>query len=229
MPKITSIESGDLLMLAETFRGASFLKANLPEAEFSDLDLSGADFQEANLTCSCFSGADLRDADLRDADLRNAHLEGADLRGADLQDANLRGADLRGAYLSNANLEGADLRGAYIKDVNFRDAALRDVKWPKDLVPLSIEQEEQNLRIVSSAALFSSDSLDMISVHTCETTHCMAGWACHSLPEGLGLEEKYGWWLAGFHLLGAEASKMFYSFSPEVTNFLRQYAEPNPA
>ena len=144
---------------------------------------------------------------LQGADLRGADLQGADLRGADLQDSDLRGADLRGADIRGADLLGADLQ---------------DVKWPLDLTPLSKEQEEQNLRLVASLAL-REGALRMSQVHYCATTHCIAGWAVHALPGGSALEKKYNWWLAGFHLLGSDASKMFYASQEEAKTFLEQY------
>jgi uncharacterized protein YjbI with pentapeptide repeats len=104
-----------------------------------EIDLSGADLEEASL-----EGVDLRGAILTGAKLAKCKLRGANLAGCNLssydtkqdistgvnltkrildeQDgrnpsADLSGADLRDAYLVNAafkgvNLEGADLRGA---------------------------------------------------------------------------------------------------------------------
>ena len=95
------------------------------------------------------SGANLSGAYLSDAYLRGADLRGADLRGADLSDADLSGADLSDAYLSDAYLRGADLRG----------------------VPF-IENIHQRIY----EAVSKPGALDMGSWHTCETTHCRAGW-----------------------------------------------------
>ena len=106
--------------------------------------------------------ADLRGADLRGADLSGAYLSDAYLSDADLRGADLRGADLSGAYLSDAYLSDADLRG----------------------VP-AIENIHQQIY----AAASQPDALDMSSWHTCETTHCRAGWAVHLAGEaGAALE-----------------------------------------
>ena len=169
----------------------------------------------------------LRRANLRFADLRNANLQFADLSGANLEAADLRSAalqlaDLSGADLSGANLEGADLRGADLRDTDLLGANLRGVTWPQDLIPLSKEQEEKNLQLVAALAL-NEGALKMNRVHSCETTHCIAGWATHALPGGAALEKKYSWTLAGFHLLGAEASKMFHASEEDARSFLKQY------
>ena len=118
-------------------------------------------------------GADLCGADLCDANLRDADLRDADLRGADLCDANLRGANIRGANLCGAILTGAtDLPPA---------AAIPHI----------------DARIL---AAIESDgcALDMTEWHTCETTHCRAGWAIHLAGEaGADLERKFGPSVAG--------------------------------
>ena len=135
-------------------RGADLRGADLRGAVLSDADLSGADLRDAVLRGAVLRGADLRDADLSGADLRGAVLSGADLRdadlsGADLSDADLRGADLRGADLSDADLRGADLRGV-----------------PKI----------ENIHRRVYAAASQPAALNMATWHTCETTHCRAGW-----------------------------------------------------
>ena len=114
--------------------------------------------------------ADLRWADLRWADLRDADLRWADLREANLRDANLSGADLRWADLRWADLSGADLRGAI---------GLPDI-------------QKFALDAAVAAACAAPNSLEMGSWHTCETTHCRAGWAVVLHPQGRELEEKYG-------------------------------------
>ena len=58
-----------------------------------------------------------------------------------------------------ANLSGANLSGAYLRDANLRGV-------PK------IENIHQKVY----AAASQPDALDMSSWHTCETTHCRAGW-----------------------------------------------------
>jgi hypothetical protein len=89
--------------------------------------------------------------------------------------ANLRGADLSGADLSGADLSGADLSEA--------------IGLP----------EVQKFAIDEAvfAACSAPNSLEMGSWHTCDTTHCRAGWAVVLHPQGRELEEKYGTCAAG--------------------------------
>lgn len=111
-------------------------------------------------------------ADLRGAYLEDAYLRGVYLMGADLRDAYLRGADLEGADLTYAYLEGADLTGA-----NFGEA-------------LSITNIHS---AVYDAATRAKDALDMGKWHTCETTHCRAGWVTTLAGEaGKRLEGEIG-------------------------------------
>ena len=170
------------------------------ESSSSEIKL-GAAVKVAFRSGADLSGADLFDAELRYADLRYANLSGADLSGADLwyanlSDANLSGAvlryaDLSGAVLRCANLRGADLRyadlnGAVLRGADLRYANLSDVPKIEDL----------DAKIV--AAIECGGKLDMNQWHTCETTHCRAGWAITLAGEdGIALEKKFGSAAAG--------------------------------
>jgi len=148
----------------------------------------------------------LRDADLRDADLRDADLSGADLRRADLRRADLRDADLRDADLSGADLRDADLRGAYLEDAVG--------------LPVAADASER-LQAVARAAL-KPNALKMTAWHSCETTHCMAGWAVHLAGEpGRLLESALGTEVAGLYLLGAEAHSHFFEGDEQAREFLQ--------
>lgn len=114
-------------------------------------------------------GVDLCGADLHDADLEGADLRGADLRGADLRDADLRGADLGDADLRRANLSGADLRRADLSRADLRGAI------HSYAVPVIPDLDRQIWKILQQ----SEGRLDMNQWHTCNTTHCRAGWAIH--------------------------------------------------
>lgn len=84
------------------------------------------------------------------------------------------------------------------------------------------ETAARNLSIVAALAL-RRGALKMDSVHTCDTQHCMAGWACFALPGGMELEQEFGWNTAGIHLLGLDAAKLFHSSNRKAAAFLRQY------
>jgi uncharacterized protein YjbI with pentapeptide repeats len=138
-------------------------------AHASNADLSNADLRGAVLI-----GADLRGADLRGSDLRGAVLIGAVLRGADLRGADLRGAALRGAVLRGAVLIGADLRGS---DLSGSD-------WLPKI---------ENIHVAVLAAASNPGALDMNQWHTCDTTHCRAGWVVTLAGDGgRVLEGVYG-------------------------------------
>ena len=125
------------------------------------------------------SGAVLSDADLRGADLRGADLRGAVLSGAVLSDAVLRGADLSGAVLSGAVLSGADLRGAVLRGAVLSDAVLSGADLRGAVLRGAEFYRVNNLHQSILAAIENGGSLEMGSWHTCETTHCRAGWAIH--------------------------------------------------
>lgn len=69
--------------------GASFDQKNLSYADFSHALLQNASFKASDLGNSDLGGADVRGCDFREANLQHANLEGADLRGANLWRANI--------------------------------------------------------------------------------------------------------------------------------------------
>ncbi len=98
--------------------------------------------------------------------------------GADLSDAVLRGADLRDADLRGADLRGADLRGADLSDAD---------------IPII-----ENIDSKILAAIEDGGTLNMGAWHSCETSHCRAGWAITIAGEaGLALEKSVGAAAAG--------------------------------
>ena len=184
-----------------------------------DADLSNADLRDADLRGAVLSNAVLRGADLRDADLSNADLRGADLRGAGLSRADLRGADLRDADLSNADLRDADLRGA---DLRGADGTTCPVVIP-------------NIHQVVYAAVSAPMALDMGSWHSCDTTHCRAGWVTHLAGAGgRALEFALGTPIAAAHIYMASDPKLeripdFYCGNSEALEDMRRLAEAEAA
>ncbi len=162
-------------------------------------------------------GADLGGADLGGADLGAAYLRGADLGGADLRDANLGGAYLRGADLTSANLCGANLYGAYLCGADLTGASFGEVPIVEDLD-----------RKILDAIQRPGCSLEMASWHTCETTHCMAGWAIHLAGEaGYELERRTNSATAGAAIFARSTGRVpdFYAGNDAALEALRARVE----
>lgn len=131
-------------------------------------------------------------ADLGEADLEGANLRRANLRYADLQYANLQDADLRDTNLQDANLQGADLQDAYLRYANLRYANLQGATLPDS------PTVEKLFTKIKEAIETNGNKLEMGDWHSCETTHCMAGWAIHLVgEEGYELENKFSSSVAG--------------------------------
>ena len=169
------------------------------------------DGQRLNLSYANLRSADLRSADLRYADLRYAVLRSADLRYADLRYAVLSYANLRSAVLRSADLRSADLRSA-------------DLRSATGLIIAS--DAADRLKAVAANALATDAALEMNTWHTCNTTHCIAGWAIHLAGEpGRLLEESHGPSVAGLMLLGAEAHSHFYDNNADARKWLQEVLE----
>ena len=162
--------------LKETLRLHALWLKNEPEGK------------RANLIWANLSRADLSGADLIWADLSGANLSRANLSRADLSRANLIWADLSRANLSRANLSGADLSGA-----NLSGADLKDTKTDLE-IPVVDNLDARLLAAVEA----DSKALNMNDWHSCETTHCRAGWYVNLAGKsGYDLEAKVGPNVAG--------------------------------
>jgi uncharacterized protein YjbI with pentapeptide repeats len=168
----------------------------------------------ADLTGAILTGANLTDADLARADLTGADLTGADLTGADLTDANLTDADLTRANLIGAKLIGAKLTDAILTGAKLTDADLAraDLTGAIGLpaAPVVPDLDAQILARVDA----DTAALEMGAWHTCDTTHCRAGWAIHLAGEaGAALESKYGAPIAGALIYHASTGRIpnFYA------------------
>ena len=121
--------------------------------------------------------------------------------------ADLSGANLRGAYLRGADLGGADLGGADVP-----------------VVP--------NLHSLILESLDAGGKLDMRGWHSCETTHCRAGWAIHLAGKaGYALESKIGSCAAGALISVASCPQLhgkvpdFYASDHAALSDIRRLAE----
>lgn len=117
----------------------------------------------------------------------------ADLAGADLARANLAGANLAGANLARAKnvpsgIEKTDPPEPYERKPAAERYAERAARF-RERNPTVPVIPEIDARIL--AAIEAGGALEMGSWHTCETTHCRAGWAIHLAGEaGYALERQ---------------------------------------
>ena len=226
---------------------ADLAGADLAGAYLADADLAGADLADADLAGAYLAGANLADANLADANLAGAYLADANLAdanlaGAYLAGANLAGANLAGAYLAGANLAGANLAGArnlpaateatsptepYQRDT--RPAAERNAaraarfRERNPTVPVVEALDAKILAAVENGA----GGLEMGAWHTCETTHCRAGWAVHLAGEpGYALEREYGPQAAGrmIYLASVGRAPHFFASNERAMADLRAQA-----
>ncbi len=184
-------------------------------------DLSGSDLRDSHL-----SGSDLRGSDLRGSDLSDSDLSGSDLSDSDLSGSDLRGSDLSGSDLSDSNLRGSDLSDS---DLSGSDLSGSDLS---DLLPL-IAVPSLNRKIL--AAIEAGGELQMQNWHSCETTHCRAGWAVHLAgPAAKVLEHCYGPSVAGTLVYLASCPFLegktpnFFASNTEAMDDIRRCAELEP-
>ena len=107
---------------------------------------------------------------------------------------------------------------AVASGANLRDADLSDAKFSIPFTP-----DPQLINKVARAALATNDALEMDAWHTCETTHCIAGWSIHLHPEGKLLEHFTSPYLAARFLLGDEAASHFDDSNDAAREWLKQF------
>jgi hypothetical protein len=202
-------------------------------AHLARANLAGANLEDASLEGACLEGAYLVDADLARANLAGANLEDANLARANLARANLAGAYLAGAYLKGAvGLPTGDRTGPaepYVRSPNPEQRAARVARY-RALHP-EIPVIEALDRKILDAVTVSDGHLDMARWHTCETTHCRAGWAITLGGEaGKKLEKEHGPFLAGCMIYRASTGRVpyFFATTEEALADIKRCAEAGP-
>lgn len=84
------------------FRGAILKRVDLSKRKITNMDLTGANLQSANLEESEFGGSILHNAIFNQANIKNANFIGVDLNGADLTMVEAEGAKFTNATLDNS-------------------------------------------------------------------------------------------------------------------------------
>ena len=94
---------------------------SLADIDIRGIDLSGTNFDNADLTC---------------AKLAECNLSRATFRGANLTSASLWHAECKDAVFDGANLEEADLDYSNLDGCSFRNAKIRKAVFPLSRLPL---------------------------------------------------------------------------------------------
>ena len=90
----------------------------------------------------------------------------------------------------------------------------------------SAQDADARIRRIAEIVLSNGDALQMVDWHTCDTTHCLAGWAIHNEGEaGYALERETSPAAAGAILLGVEAASKFFKDNDAVMTWLRSKVE----
>jgi len=174
---------------------------------FDQVRRAGVSLRGVDLNGTLLSGLNLSGLDLEEANFTGATCQGTDFTGSTLTRATFRRADLTGAVLSGCDLSTT----SFAEDTRLDRALLNTVQG----VPVV---EDLHRRVYEAAR--QAGALDMSDWHTCETTHCRAGWVTHLAgPAGRALEDSIG---------TAPAARLIYLVS-DPERFSGAGAEPLPA
>jgi uncharacterized protein YjbI with pentapeptide repeats len=102
--------------------GLFFIETNLSNVDLSTANLNGAELQRVIFENANLSNAILTEADLDNADFSGANLNNADLTGADLDDVNFSRANLQGIIPVDVDLSNTNLCNATLLDGSVSEA-----------------------------------------------------------------------------------------------------------
>jgi hypothetical protein len=207
--------------------------ANLRFVKIQNRNLTHAILYSADLWYADLSGSILKFADLRSCDLEGSFLAGVEFEGASMVFAKINRANLIGVNLSYANLSESNLSGSELPQSNLYGAKLTeaDIRGT-DLSACNLTGVEigddipviENLILkIAENALRDETCLDMSEWHTCDTTHCIAGWAC-AIANRPDLERYYGTNACAALLLaksGTTKIPNFFADKHQATMFLQ--------
>jgi len=162
-------------------------------------------------------------ANLDGASLDGASLVGARLDGASLDGASLVGARLNNARLNNASLDGASLVGASLVGASLVGASL----------PYSVPTVKHIDAAILAAINKDGCALNMSAWHSCDTTHCRAGWAVVLAGErGMQMDAMIGTAAAGTLIYAASRPNDpipdFYASNEDALDDIKKHAELDP-
>jgi Cysteine-rich CPCC/Pentapeptide repeats (8 copies) len=188
-------------MIGTRLRGANMRGVLMYDAVLSYARLNGADLSRSRLIGSRFAYGVLREANLSWANAHKADFTEADLSGADLtfgsfegacfDDAILTGATITGAYFNAATFKGTILKGLDLTTANFSGAIIDGAIITREDFPDAPVVPDIHKAIYAAAS--APGALDMLTWHSCETTHCRAGWAVTLAgAAGAALEDRLG-------------------------------------
>lgn len=121
-------------------RGAQLNDIDLHKTDLSGVDLSEAKLKKANLWEANLSRAALKSTNLTQIRGYRLNLSWADLTGVDLSFANLEEANLSGANFTKANLIHTNLMKALWENCNLQEAQLRGVRLDKSKSGVNLAQ-----------------------------------------------------------------------------------------
>jgi len=102
-----------VVLVSNNLSGWNFSEQNLTWAQFSSATLTNANFAGANLTWAHFNNATLTNVNFTNENLTSARFYKASLTNTDFTGANLTSAYFHAATLTNANLTNATINNAY--------------------------------------------------------------------------------------------------------------------
>jgi uncharacterized protein YjbI with pentapeptide repeats len=181
IPYLHGINLSDSYLPEVNFREANLAGANLSRTVLDDGDFTSAylasiNLYQTSLVRANFMCADLIEANLDGSSLISADLTNCNLRGASLVRANLQEAILTGANLENAILDESSLVKANLTNCNLRGASLVGANL-QDTILSRAKLEEANLTDANLNGCSYSDVRDYnlnvessISLHHCTST-----------------------------------------------------------
>ena len=124
-------------LVNSSWRNATLTGADLRYATLTDADFKGAILTNASLGSVSARNVNFTDADLSGAEFYYNYYVSTNLSGAKFVRANMTGVDLFQATLRNADFTGADLSYATLRNADFTDSVIRGANFSSSNMTLS--------------------------------------------------------------------------------------------
>lgn len=165
----------------EALFGVIFQDINYPEAYLCESKFTGCRFKNCDFTDSAVSWSKFLSCCFSDCVFVNSLCNEVSLDNSRFDNCNFYKANLNHSSFLNCTINGGNFVEAELSDVIVKGSDLLGPESAQSLINKGITTFPPSVDFIHQKVLHNAKigGLDMGDFHTCDTTHCIAGWAIH--------------------------------------------------
>lgn len=174
-------------------RRSLFQRADFSESIWDNVDSHQSNFSGSTFLLAHILGSHLSENDFSDSCFEESLITNSSFLKCNLTGTLWKGSNLASASFRRVDFSGADFRGASFRDsrssISVSEVVLKDTKFSLQNPIPAVSDIHNKIYEICSAP----NALVMDNWHTCNTTHCWAGWTIVLAGEaGKLLEDEVG-------------------------------------